>query len=378
MRLWIPFAAAAASLLLVAMLVMPDWDMPPKDTEQLGYRGTGMNIIRDIEGQTSLKAANVVPEPPYEPDSDGPPISEIYDNIQVLGHLSEDEHNRLMTAFSEWVAPEDEGCNYCHNPDDMASDEKYQKVVARRMIQMTQAINADWTSHVVETGVTCYTCHRGNTIPANVWSRDTKPEGTGGYVGYRAGQNVAAKYAGTTSLPQNALEAFLLGEETIAVTSTGIFPTDANTTDLTDAEKSYALMIHMSESLGANCVTCHNTRAFDDWDQSPPQRVTAWHGIRMARNINKDYIEGLSPVFPKNRLGPEGDILKVSCATCHNGVQKPLYGVAMLKDYLKSLGAKTNTSVPDYTTYKPGETKALKPVETSDTGDGTRLAASME
>jgi len=42
-------------------------------------------------------------------------------------------------------------------------------VVARRMIQMTQRINVDWKPHVADTGVTCYTCHRGNNIPANVW-----------------------------------------------------------------------------------------------------------------------------------------------------------------------------------------------------------------
>ena len=37
------------------------------------------------------------------------------------------------------------------------------------MIQMTQHINADWKTHVAETGVTCYTCHRGNTVPAEIW-----------------------------------------------------------------------------------------------------------------------------------------------------------------------------------------------------------------
>jgi hypothetical protein len=99
-------------------------------------------------------------------------------------------------------------------------------------------------------------------------------------------------------------------------------------------------MMHMSESLGANCMTCHNSRAFNDWDQSPPQRVTAWHGIRMAREINQTYMTGLAPVFPDNRKGPEGDVLKVSCATCHNGVQKPLYGVSMLREFVGLTGHK--------------------------------------
>jgi len=93
--------------------------------------------------------------------------------------------------------------------------------------------------------------------------------------------------------------------------------------------------------------------------------VTAWHGIRMARELNQSYITGLAPIFPDNRKGPEGDVLKIGCATCHNGVQKPLYGVSMLKDYVDSLGTKSNTDVPDYNTYKPGETTTMSPAKTT-------------
>ena len=38
----------------------------------------------------------------------------------------------------------------------------YTKAVARRMIQMTRNINSEWTEHVGNTGVTCYTCHVGS------------------------------------------------------------------------------------------------------------------------------------------------------------------------------------------------------------------------
>jgi photosynthetic reaction center cytochrome c subunit len=89
----------------------------------------------------------------------------------------------------------------------------------------------------------------------------------------------------------------------------------------------------MSTALGVNCTFCHNSRSFSSWETSPPQRLTAWHGIRMVRNINNEYIEALRPVFPPNRLGPMGDTLKVNCATCHQGVFQPLYGAEMLKDY---------------------------------------------
>ena len=73
-----------------------------------------------------------------------------------------------MTTITQWVSPE-QGCNYCHNPANLASDELYTKVVSRRMIQMTQAINSDWSDHVGNAGVNCYTCHRGLNVPEYIW-----------------------------------------------------------------------------------------------------------------------------------------------------------------------------------------------------------------
>jgi photosynthetic reaction center cytochrome c subunit len=358
MRLWIPFAASAGALLTIASFVGAGWDAPPVASEQLGYRGTGMNHHSDIEAVEALKAANIVPAAPWEADPSGDKAKTLYQNVQVLGELSDDQFNQFMAAITEWVSPE-AGCNYCHNPENMASDELYPKVVARRMIQMTQAINVDWKSHVAETGVTCYTCHRGKNIPAELWSASLEPKPAANMTQNREGQNVVAAFAGNTSLPQNALMDYLLGDTPIRVHSTTALPTGTNKAGTKETERTWSLMMHMSESLGVNCVTCHNSRAFNDWDQSPPQRVTAWHGIRMARELNMSYMQGLTPVFPANRKGPEGDVLKIGCATCHNGVQKPLYGVSMLKDYVDALTKKSSTVVPDFTTYEPGKTQVL-------------------
>lgn len=350
MRLWIPFAASAVTLLAIASFVGTDWDLPPVDTEQIGYRGTGMYQHSDRENNVALQAANVVPESPWDPDPEGDRAGDLYENVQVLGHLSDDQFNHFMAAITEWISPE-EGCNYCHNPENLASDEVYTKVVARRMIQMNQAINANWKPHVGDTGVTCYTCHRGNHIPQEVWSRG------------EAGQNMASKVTGSTSLPTGALESYLLSDTPIRVHSDTALPDGTNKATTKETEATWGLMMHMSESLGQNCVACHNSRAFNDWDQSPPQRVTAWHGIRMVRAINNDYLEGLAPVFPANRLGPEGDVLKVNCATCHNGVNKPLYGASMLQDYVDSLATITNEAVPDFADYEPGVTQRLAPAQ---------------
>jgi photosynthetic reaction center cytochrome c subunit len=53
----------------------------------------------------------------------------------------------------------------------------------------------------------------------------------------------------------------------------------------------------------------------------------------MARELNVDYLVPLTETFPAKRLGPTGDVAKINCSTCHQGVNKPLYGAPMAKDY---------------------------------------------
>ena len=53
-------------------------------------------------------------------------------------------------------------CDYCH-VQDRSSDEKPQKLMARNMFAMTKEINAKFPDGKVH--VTCYTCHRGVTMP---------------------------------------------------------------------------------------------------------------------------------------------------------------------------------------------------------------------
>jgi photosynthetic reaction center cytochrome c subunit len=110
-------------------------------------------------------------------------------------------------------------------------------------------------------------------------------------------------------------------------------PTNANRSSVKQAEWNYALMISMSNSLGVNCTYCHNTRQFSSWTEAPPQRVTAFHGINMLRDVNSNFLSPLQPVYPAVRLGDMGDAPKAQCSTCHQGVYKPLYGAQMAKDY---------------------------------------------
>jgi photosynthetic reaction center cytochrome c subunit len=155
--------------------------------------------------------------------------------------------------------------------------------------------------------------------------------------GNDAGQNKPSTAVGLTSLPYDPFSTYLSGSKDIRVVSTTALPTPTKHA-IKDTEGTYALMVHMSEGLGVNCTYCHNSQAFSSWQGSTPKRVTAWHGIRMAREINNNYITSLTDVFPANRKGPQGDVAKVNCETCHQGVFKPLAGAKMAADYPAVLG----------------------------------------
>ena len=64
-------------------------------------------------------------------------------------------------------------CTYCHERD-RSLDSKPQKLLARKMLQMTMAINNEFLTDVGEPAadgaakVTCYTCHRGSLKPLSV------------------------------------------------------------------------------------------------------------------------------------------------------------------------------------------------------------------
>ncbi len=330
-------AIVGGALLAVAMLVK--FDLPPVTTVQRGYRGTAMETNYNPRDLRVYLAENKVPPSLPQLPAVGPKAAVAYKNVQVLGDLSVGQFTRLMVSITNWVAPK-QGCNYCHNPNNMAEDNLYTKVVARRMIQMTQMVNSEWQPHVQATGVTCYTCHRGNNIPNNVWFNDPGPtRGVGGMMQASTGKDIASGSVGDSSLPYDPFTPFLENDYPIRQQGETALPVAAGTRhSIKETEWTYALMMHFSQSLGVNCTYCHNSRAFGDWEQSTPQRVSAWYGIRMVRQINSEYLNPLHDVFPPDQLGKLGDNAKVACATCHQGVYKPLFGVSMLKDFPELAG----------------------------------------
>ena len=83
-----------------------------------------------------------------------------YKNIQLLKGLPSDRLLKVMFAFKSSLGVD---CTYCHIKDQFDKDDKPTKQTARKMIQLVRDTNAKlgFTNRV-----TCFTCHRGQTRPA--------------------------------------------------------------------------------------------------------------------------------------------------------------------------------------------------------------------
>ena len=319
---------------LLGALLLTGCERPPMESSQSGFRGTAMGAVVNPRIVGPLQDAQTLPAAiPAIPVAAGAPLAkDTSQNVQVLGDLPASEFTRTMLAITAWVSPK-EGCAYCHAAGEpLSSDKLYTKVVARKMIAMTRHINVDWKNHVAPTGVTCYTCHRGLPVPAKVWFTEPPHRSAGGTTTESGGQNHPSVAAGYTSLGLDPFTPYLLGNERIRAAGPTSLPT-GNVASIRQTEGTFGLMMHMSTALGVNCTHCHNTRSHAEWAESPLTRTKAYHAINMARDLNNAYMVPLTPTFPANRLGALGDVAKVNCATCHQGVNKPLKGAPMLKDH---------------------------------------------
>lgn len=97
-------------------------------------------------------------------------------NLKVLP--KDISHEQLDHIMDEWAHSLGVRCNFCHAPNaetkkmDFASDAKPEKQMAREMYKMTASINKkyfkagkDSLGMVMNAGINCYTCHRGNAHP---------------------------------------------------------------------------------------------------------------------------------------------------------------------------------------------------------------------
>lgn len=91
-------------------------------------------------------------------------------NLKVL-KIPPSELIPTMRFFSSSLGVE---CNHCHVQGNFASDEKPTKETARVMITMAQDINTKLGTDG-KMRVTCYTCHRGETLPKTSAAASAEP-----------------------------------------------------------------------------------------------------------------------------------------------------------------------------------------------------------
>jgi photosynthetic reaction center cytochrome c subunit len=328
---------------------------------QRGYRGEGKNLLYRPAALQQQEVVNKFPKPLRPAKPDDVKASDAYENVQVVGDLTQGQMARLMLSIKAWVAP-NEGCNYCHDAPNYASDDKYPKRVARQMLRMVRHINNDWTQHVAgsaPTGVTCFTCHRGNPVPPiDFHATPPASELRTGFFNLKSPVAPPTPAAGNTDLAPDALSEFLVGDDNVRIVGEQALA-GSNPRFIRNARDTYSLMMIMSESLGVNCNFCHDTRAFYSWQQSSPQRAQAWYGIRMVRDINNNYVGPLNKLLPPERLGPTGDAPLVYCGTCHQGSNKPLGGAPMLQLYPELVGPKSGN--PQAVAPTPATTSTATP-----------------
>jgi photosynthetic reaction center cytochrome c subunit len=319
-------ALALVAVFLTSILALLTFQRPPVDVIATGGPGIGMQTL--FNPAAVNKALGINQPPPVLPAINaGPAAGTVYKNVQVLTNVSTGAFGRLMVSMTQWVAPQ-QGCGYCHVSGNFASDAKYNKVVARRMLQMTIAVNTTYSNHVGNVGVTCYTCHRGNNNPSYIWFTGIVPGSGPGLAETNMGKNLPDAAINGSSLPSDPYTPFLLNHDNIRVSGTTA-PPSGNRASLKNTEWTYALMMTYSQGLGVSCEYCHNSRAFNEWDQSTPARVTAFYAEAMLRDLNTNYMVPLTPIFPAALRGPFGDVAKIDCATCHQGVYAPLFGAKM-------------------------------------------------
>ena len=96
-----PIVIGVISFALVLVgLTVPPWVFPPIESIETGPAAIEMVQFKAVSRQLPYNAKPVALEPA---DNEGSPLaSEVYQNVQVLGGLTDAEFTRLMLAITEW------------------------------------------------------------------------------------------------------------------------------------------------------------------------------------------------------------------------------------------------------------------------------------
>jgi len=94
------------------------------------------------------------------PSMEGKTAEQFYKSIRVLNGVPADQ---VIESMHQIRAALGVNCEFCHEDPDRAADTKETKETARQMMRMVMDINKNNFKGQQE--VTCYTCHRGSTVP---------------------------------------------------------------------------------------------------------------------------------------------------------------------------------------------------------------------
>ncbi len=130
MRLGFALSIAIGVAILAGLTAT--FQYPPPIFIQSGFRGTGAALVYHPPQVRAAVAANQAPAV-LPLVTGGPPAGQVYQNVQVLKDDSVAAFTRLMASITTWVSPQ-QGCGFCHEAGNFASDKLWTKVVARRMI----------------------------------------------------------------------------------------------------------------------------------------------------------------------------------------------------------------------------------------------------
>ena len=332
MRIGPPILAVGLVCAGLFTLFVPTWNLPVPGT-QVGLNGPSL-VQWAATGSPLFQTRNGPPpeNPPLIEDTR--PATDAYKNVTVLTDVNAGEFMRLQYAITNWVSPQ-QGCNFCHAGADFASDEKPTKNAARLMLRMVRHLNADWREHVDQAGVTCWSCHRGQPVPAEVWfPRPPHPEGA--HTAKAENWNEAGDSV-RQFFPNAGFDLYLMQDTPGLAQSYTALP-NGQVAEQVVVKRLYEYMMQMSAGIGVNCTYCHNSRAFYDWGQSLPARWTGYSGIQMTRDINRQYLLPLAVQMPQTRetaddphtivlpdrmRGQQEGNAFVNCATCHYALPKP-------------------------------------------------------
>lgn len=97
-----------------------------------------------------------------------PTVGTMFKNLHVLTDLKDGPSAQLYSAMQFMAGSLSVSCNYCHVSEHgpFESDARKTKQIAREMIKMTRAINANFFGG--QQVVTCNTCHQGSPQPHGV------------------------------------------------------------------------------------------------------------------------------------------------------------------------------------------------------------------